>query len=333
MLSQLGGLAPLLGMTSGRDFGMRNPNDLYISMLRSRTVEDGLVDRFNLMSVYNQKLREGARKRLETSTNITAAKDGIITISVDDRDPSRAAAIANAYITELENLTQTLAVTDASKRRIFFEREAKTANDELAKAEIALKQTEEATGIVSLDNQARFMLQAYAELRAQAAAKEVQVQAMRSFSTPANPDLKRAQDELAALRVQINRYEMGQGGRPIGDIGLEKVPAKALQYIRSFREVKYREALMELMLKQYEAARIDESKDAAVIQVLDKAIAPEKRSWPPRTALVLASTLLATVIALAWVLLMEKFERFREDPQFVAQFQLFIFYLRGRHGE
>ena len=330
MLGQLGSLAPLLsGATGG--LGIHNPNDMYIAMLRSRTVADELVDRFDLMKIYRQELRVGARGRLETSTQITSAKDNIISISVEDRDPNRAAQIANAYVEELEKLTKTLAVTDAGKRRIFFEHEAKDANDDLAKAEQELKETEEKTGVIELGSQARVMLQGYADLRAAVTAKEVEVQSMRTFATPDNPDLIRAEQQLAALRTQVANYEKGEGGRAIGDFPLEKVPARALEYIRKFREVKYREALLELMLKQYEIARIDESKDSSIIQTLDKAVPPEKRSWPPRTALVLAATLLALILAIGAALVVEKLRRAREDPRFMGQLQLFTFYLRARH--
>src|SRR6266849_1072391 len=126
MMGQLGQLAPLLGAAAGKDMGIRNPNDMYVTMLRSRTVADNMIDRFSLMSVYDKKLREDARRRLDDLTEVMAGKDGVISVSVDDRDPARAAAMANAYINELEKLTKTLAVTDAAKRRIFFEREVKS---------------------------------------------------------------------------------------------------------------------------------------------------------------------------------------------------------------
>lgn len=329
MLSQLGPIAPLLTGGIG-GLGVHNPSEMYISMLRSRTVADNLIDRFNLMNVYRQKLREEARKKLGSVTEISAGvKDNIISISVEDRDPKRAADIANGYIEELERLTRTLAVTDASKRRLFFERQAKDANEDLANAEQEMKKTEEKTGIIQLDNQAKVMLQAYADLRAEVTVKEVQVQAMRSFATSENPDLQRAETELTALRGQLARLE--QGARSGAVVPLQNVPTAALEYIRKLREVKYREALLELMLKQYEIARIDESKDSSVVQVLEGALTPEKRSWPPRTAIVLASTLLALLVAIGTALLMEKLQRAREDPQFAAQLQLFKFYLRGRH--
>jgi uncharacterized protein involved in exopolysaccharide biosynthesis len=323
----LGQLSPLLGATAGKDLGLRNPNDLYVAMLRSRTVEDNLVDHFSLMSVYKDRLRVDALRDLESLTEIIAGKDGVISVSVDDRDPNRAAAIANAYVDELTKLTKTLAVTDAGKRRLFFEQEVRTANDELAAAEQELKHTEETTGIIQLDNQSKVMLQSYADLRAQVAAREVQVQAMRSYATPENPDLVRAEQELSALRSQVARFEGGKGGHSSTDIALSKVPSAGLEYVRRLREVKYREALFELLTKQYEIARIDESKDATIIQVLDHAVTPERKSSPHRSIIVLLVTLLAFQFSLIWAYLAESLQRAKEDPQHLARLQILKMYL------
>ena len=328
--AMLGQLSPLIGL-AGKDLGIHNPNDLYVAMLRSRTISDDLINRFSLMNIYRKKLRVDAEKKLDEATEIIAGRDDVISVSVEDKDPHRAADLANAYVDELAKLTRTLAITDASKRRLFFEHEVKTASDELATAEDALKATQQSTGIIQLDSQAKVMLEAMAELRAQVTAKEVQIQAMKSFATAENPDLVRAEQELAALRAQVARFESGSGGRANSEIALAKVPEAGLEYVRKLREVKYRETMLELMTKQYEIARIDESKDAAIVQLLDKAVPPEKRSWPPRAALVLVSTLLALLIAMAAAFYMEWLQKAKEDPQFVARLHLLKFYLRGDH--
>jgi uncharacterized protein involved in exopolysaccharide biosynthesis len=331
--AMLGQLGPLLGATAGKDLGLRNPNDLYVAMLRSRTVEDSLVNRFSLMSVYKDKLRVEALGDLESLTEVVAGKDGVISVSVEDRDPRRAADIANAYVFELTKLTKTLAVTDAGKRRLFFEQEVRTANDDLATAEQELKHTEETTGIIQLDNQSKVMLQSYADLRAQVAAREVQVQSMRSYATPENPDLVRAEQELSALRSQVARFEVGEGGRSSANIALSKVPSAGLEYVRRLRDVKYREALLELLTKQYEIARIDESKDASIIQVLDQAVTPERKSWPHRSIMVLLATLLALLFSVIWAYLAESLQRAKEDPQHLARLQILRMYLlRGISG-
>jgi uncharacterized protein involved in exopolysaccharide biosynthesis len=330
MMTQLGQLGPLLGLAAGKDLGIHNPSDMYVAMLKSRTVADNLINRFSLLTAYNKKFRIDARNRLDDLSEVSAGKDGIISISVDDRSPARAAELANAYVEELEKLTRVLAVTDAGKRRIFFEQEVKAANDELAKAELSLKETEEKTGIIQLDNQSRVMLQAYAELRAQVVAKQVQVQSISSFATPENPDLIRAQEELRALEAQLTRFERGQGGHSPTDLALEKVPGASLEYIRKLREVKYEEALFELLAKQYEAARLDEARDASIIQVLDKAVVPEKRSWPKRSLIVLAVTLFALFVAVFLAFARDQLERVRKDPESAVKWQLLVHLLAIR---
>jgi uncharacterized protein involved in exopolysaccharide biosynthesis len=339
MLSQLGPLAAL----AGQSLGLRTPSDLYVSMLRSDTVADAIIDRFSLMNLYNKKRRVDTRKELERNTLIVAGKDGVISVSVDDRQSylfsrattsdvsqQRAADMANAYVDELEKLTRTLAVTEAGKRRAFFERETKMAMDDLANAEQSLKETQEKTGLILLEPQSRAMIDALTSLRARVAAQEVLVQSMRAFATSENPDLIRAQQELSALKDQVAHLEKGQGKASIADVPVENVPTAGLEYLRKLREVKYREALFELLAKQYEAAKIDEARDALIVQQLDKATKPEKKSGPLRAVIVLSSIFLALLGAGFAAFFMERLERAKEISHFASQLQLFMFYLGRR---
>jgi uncharacterized protein involved in exopolysaccharide biosynthesis len=325
-LSQLGPLAAL----AGQGMGLRTPSDLYVALLRSDTVAYSLIDRFSLMTVYGKKLRIDARRRLEDRTEISAGKEGVISISVDDRSPQRAADLANGYVEELDKLTKTLNMTEAGKRRLFFEREVKMANDDLANAEVALKQTQEKTGLILLDSQSRAMIASLTSLRAAIAAQEVKVQAIRSFATSENPDMVMAEQELATMRAQLERVERGQGKRSVADVPIENVPTAGLEYVRKYRDVHYHEALFALLAKQYEAAKIDEARDTLFVQQLDKALRPEKHSWPKRFILVLVATILALLLAIMSASYLENIERAKEDPQFAARLQLFQFYLRGR---
>jgi uncharacterized protein involved in exopolysaccharide biosynthesis len=332
MLSQLGPLAAL----AGKEVGLHSNSDLYITLLKSRTVADGLIKNFSLMQVYGEKTLVDTRKRLEQQTEIQAGKEGVISVAVRNRDPERAAALANGYVEELRQLTQTLAVTEAGRRRIFFEHEVQNTSEDLAKAELALKQTQEKTGMLQLDSQAKAMIEAYMGLRAQVAAKEAEVEAMRSFATPENPDLVRAQHELGALRVELGRFERGQNAGSVADVPLSKVPGAGLEYVRRLRELKYREALFELLIKQYEVARIDEAKDAAIIQVVDKAVRPEiqLRDWRVRLLIGVAIALVLLLVGVIAMFVMEAIERAKEDSQYAAHLQLFKFYLsaKGKAG-
>src|SRR6266536_1713113 len=216
LLSQLGGAVGGLGGAASGALGIRNPNDLYVGMLKSRTVADNLISRFELGKVYDEVRLSDARKRLEKETAIVAGRDGIITIEVDDKDPKRAAELANAYVDELMKLTKVLAVTEASQRRLFFERQLIQAKDNLTAAEIAARQGLQKGGLAQVDAQGRSMIEVTARLRAQISVKEVQIGSMRTFAAEGNPELQRTQQELEALRRELARVE---GSSPIAAAG------------------------------------------------------------------------------------------------------------------
>jgi tyrosine-protein kinase Etk/Wzc len=311
MLGQLGALAGV----AGGALGIKSPNDLYIGMLRSRTVADNLIARFDLRKLYETKTADDTWKALDGNTRVTSAKDGLITVEFEDKDPKRAAVIANGYVEELYKLTQTLAVTEASQRRLFFEKQLTLAKDNLAQAEVGLKQTQESTGLIKLDEQGKAIITAVATLRAQIAAKEVQLGAMHAFATDKNPDYIVTQQEIVGLRAQLQRLEksnnVGQGDIfvPTG-----KVPEAGLEYLRKLRDVKYYETIFELLAKQYEIAKADEARDASIIQVLDKASEPERRSRPKRTQIVIISALAAGFLAVLLAFVAEALEKTRQDP-------------------
>jgi tyrosine-protein kinase Etk/Wzc len=331
MLEQAGSLAPLLGAMGGSSSLLKNPNDLYITMLRSRTVTDDLVNRFSLMTRYKAKMREDARKHLVGLTEISSGKDNVIVISVEDTDPKFASQVANAYVDELEALTKNFAITDAGRRRRFFQDEVKDATAHLQVAEEDLKKTEQETGIVEPEGQARGMLQAYTTLQAQVTAKEYEIASMSSYAAPNNPELLRAQRELEELRIQMDIMQKGQSGPPIGRIDLGKIPEKQKQFLDKYREFLYRNTLLQLMLKQYEAARVDEAKDFALIQVLDSAIPPERKSRPHRAIICISVTFLGFLVACLWAFWRESVQHAKEDPQYLARLELLKFYLRRKN--
>jgi tyrosine-protein kinase Etk/Wzc len=297
LLGQLAGIAP-----AGSIPGLKNPGDLYVGMLKSRTVADRLIERFGLKEYFEQDTLLETRLALARVTSISAGKDGIISIDVEDELPARAAALANAYVEELEVLNGSLALTEASQRRLFFEKQLKQAKDALASSEVELKKTQEQTGLIKLDDQGRAIIEAVAALRAQVVGKEVQIGAMKSFATESNPDLARAQRELSGLQAQLRKMERDKLSGD-GDILVPtgRVPEAGLEYIRKFRDVKYNETLFELVAKQYELARLDEAKDASLIQVVDKAVEPDKKARPKRALICAIVTILAGFLALLWV--------------------------------
>jgi len=315
LLGQLGAANPLASLAGG-SLGLKNPNDLQVAMLKSRTVEDAMIDRFNLMVLYRENRRSDGRKAFEKYVEIeNGLKDGLIRISVTDKDPRRAAEMANAYVEEYKKLSATIAVTEASQRRWFFEQQLVQAKENLANAEEALKQMEQKSGLIQLDGQTRAVIESVAQLRGQVAAKEVQIRAMRQFAAEQNPDLQLAEEELAGMQSQVAR--MGsRSGSSSGDFLMPKgsVPEAGLDYVRKLRDVKYNETIFELLAKQFEIAKIDEARQGSVVQLVDKAIPPDKKSSPMRLLIVACSTVAGFVLAIFWVLFSEALRLARKDP-------------------
>jgi uncharacterized protein involved in exopolysaccharide biosynthesis len=323
MLGQLG----TLGGLAGSALGVRNPNDLYIGMLRSRTVSDSLIARFELKKIYETKTSDDTRRVLEGSTRISSGKDGIIVIEFDDREPKRAATIANAYVEELYKLTQSLAVTEASQRRLFFERQLDQTRKNLANAETAARQGLEKGGLVAIDAQGRGMVETTARLRGQITVKEIQISAMRAFATGENPDLKQAQHELDAMKLELAKMEGTSSGRDkAGSVG----KADGMENLRLLRDVKYFETIFEMLAKQYEIAKIDEARDASIVQVLDPAVEPERKSKPTRSVIVIVTALMAGFLTVAWAFIKEAAQRARQNPEQAPRLEALNGYLRWR---
>lgn len=236
LLNQLGGLA---GMAGG-SLGIKNPNDMYIAMLKSRTIMEKIALRFELQKIYEAKTMTDALNALAGASSIAAGKDGVISVAVDDKSPERAAAMANAYIEELNKLMQTFALTEAAQRRQFFETQLKPAKDKLTDAEITLDRT----------------------------------------------------------------------------------PNTSLKYMDALRNMKYQEVIYEILAKQFEMAKLDEAKDSPLIQVLDKAVTPERKSKPKRSSIVLLSALVAGFISVLWAFIQEASERAKTNPEQAGRMQM-----------
>jgi tyrosine-protein kinase Etk/Wzc len=315
LASQLGNLGSL-GALAGSSMGLKNPNDMYVAMFKSRTVEDAMINRFGLMSEYQQKYMSATRKALEGNITVEAgAKDGLIHISVVDKDPKRAAEMANGYVEEYRKLSQTLAISEAAQRRLFFEQQLQQTKDKLVDAEEALKETQQKTGMIQLDSQARALIESAASLRAQIAAKEVQLQAMRTYATSENSGVVETQQELDGLRAQLAKL----GGSDDSSAGLivpkGLVPQAGVEYIRKLRDVRYYETIFGILAKQFEMAKLDEAKEGALIQVVDPAVVPDYKSSPKRGLITIVAAFGGLVIAAFIVFFKEGVARLNEDPE------------------
>jgi uncharacterized protein involved in exopolysaccharide biosynthesis len=319
LMGQLGNMGALgsLASLAGGGMGLKNPADMYVSLLTSRTVEDAMIRRFDLMKEYREKRMSDTRKVFERRTSaIAGTKDGLIRLTVEDKDPKRAAEMANAYVEEFRNLSATLAITEASRRRLFFEQQLQQSKERLTAAEDAMTQTQQTTGLLQIDSQARALIEAAAVLRAQVVAKQVEIEGMRAFATDDNPKLLLAKQELAALQAQLEKVAGSQKDTG-SDINLSKgrVTESGMEYMRRLRDLKYQETVYELIAKEFEVAKLDEAREGSIIQVVDAAVVPDKKSFPPRIWIILGTTVASFFVAVGWVLLRKRSVRTLEQPE------------------
>ena len=274
MLSSLGALGGLAGAAAG----LKNPADQYVTYLKSINVQDALIERFKLLERYDEKYKVDARQELSKNARISSGKDGLITVEVDDKDAKVSAELANAHVEELQRLLGRLAVTEAQQRRLFFEKQLNQTQDKLTQAEQALRSS--GVDASALKSDPKAAVTAVAQLQAQVTAQEVKVASLRGYLTESAPDFKQAMTELGALRAQLNKLE-NANSKTSGDG----------DYTTRYREFKYQETLFELFAKQYEIAKVDEAREGAVIQVVDLAQPPERKSKPKKSKIAIIATL------------------------------------------
>jgi len=288
-LASLGALSSLAG--SAGSLGLRTPGDQYVSLMQSVRVSDRIIDRFGLMQVYGETLRVKAREALRGNVTISLGKkDGLITVDAIDHDRTRAAAIANAYVEELRTLTSTIAVTEAQQRRQFFERQLQATRDRLVSAQVALQDSGLNTGAIKAEPRAA--ADGYAKLRAELTAAEVRLQTMRSAFADTSAEVTQQTSTVRALRDQVNLLEASS----------QPQDGASSDYVSKYREFKYQETLFDLYARQFELAKADESREGALIQVVDAAQPPELKSKPRRVIFALAGYVGALALLLGWII-------------------------------
>ena len=303
MMSELSSLGALGGLASG-GLGLKSQGDMYVALFKSETVENGLIRQFDLQHEYKDKYLSIARKDLEGHVKVTAdTKTTLITIKVEDHDPRRAAAIANAYVDQYRHLSEHLAISEAAQRRLFFQQQLLQTKDKLGDAEDALVKTEQTTGMMEVDSQARALIASAASLRAEITAKQVQIEGMQTFAASDNAGLVQAQKELGGLKAELAK--MGGNSDPDSDdflVPKGRVPTAALAYARKLRDVKYYETIFNILARQFELAKLDEAREGALVQVVDPATVPDRKSSPKRALWTLVALVLGFLISSGIVL-------------------------------
>jgi uncharacterized protein involved in exopolysaccharide biosynthesis len=278
----LASLGALAGLSGG---SVKNAADQYVSIMQSATIGNRLIDKFKLMDVYKAQYRADALKALAGSVRIAAGKkDSLIAIEVDDGDASRAAQIANAYVDELRWVMKTLALTEAQQRRTFFEQQLVQTKQALLDAQLLVQKTGFTSG--ALKSEPKAAAEAYARVKAEIAAAEVKLSMLRKTLTENAPEVQQQSSALSSLRSQLAQLEQ---------------PANSMSnqdYVSAYREFKYQEALFDVFAKQFELAKLDEAREGTLIQVLDPATTPERRSKPKRTTIALGAAVFTGLVLL-----------------------------------
>lgn len=315
----LGQLGALVGLAGGTSTGVKGSSDQYVALMQSVTVSDRLIDRFGLVEVYDVKYRYEARRELADNVRIVAGrKDGLIRVEVEDRDAKRAADIANQYVAELQHATRDLALTEAQQRRVFFDNQLRETNKRLVGAQVALESSGFNAG--ALKTEPRAAVENYARLQAEVTAAEVRLQTMRSRLADSAPEVAQQLSLLSALRAQLARTEASSKDRSGGP-----------DYVGKYREFKYQETLFELYAKQAELARVDEAREGALIQVVDVAQQPERRSSPRRGILVGGVAAASFLLLALWVVIAAVLRaRAEVEPDFARRLDALRHAWRGR---
>jgi uncharacterized protein involved in exopolysaccharide biosynthesis len=301
MLASLGSLGGLAGAVGG----IKNPGDQFTAYMKSVTVQDSLIDRFKLLERYEVKTKTEARITLTSSVRVASGKDGLISVEVDDREPEFAALLANAHVEELSKLLGKLATTEAQQRRLFFEKKLTQVKEKLIQSEIELR----ATGVASsvLKSNPASAVAAVAGIQAAITAQEVKMGAMRGYLAETAPEFKQAYFELANLKSQLAKQE-----KNAPEYGNKTAQG---DYVSKYREFKYNETLFELFAKQFEIAKVDESREGAVIQILDAAQAPERKSKPKKALIAIVATFSAGFSLLLFVFFRQTLKNATKDQE------------------
>lgn len=290
------------GIPAGALAGLsiKNPADRYVALMLSPLVEDAVIDRFDLTTLYHAKHRSLVRKTLESHTQILAdPKSGIISISFVDKNPQRAANVTNGIVEAFEKFSSQLAITDASRRRLFFQNQVAESKDNLTRAEDTLKGTSSKTGVLEPDGSARAMIGYEAQLRAGIATKTVALQAMKVYETDENPQVQVASRELQSLRQEADALETKNGSA----YSKTTQSSASLDYLRAMRDVKTNETIYELLLKNLEIAQLDEAREGNVIQIVSPATTPDMKDGPHRSFFIIGGFLLGLIGSSIWILL------------------------------
>ncbi len=316
-------LAQLPGGLSGLASGMLSggtPADIWVAVLESQTLKGAIVEKYDLRERYELETLEAARNALSGNVRIKKSREGIVSITVEDRIPEKSAELANAFVDELDRINRELVTSSSRRMRIFVEGRLEEAKEKLIETEDNLKNFQEKNKAIKMDDQSTAIIEAVGLMKGQLMAKEVELQTLLSFATSNNPQVEMIRAEIKALQRGLKELE-GTTSDKTSDILIPtaKIPDLGLRYVRFLREFKIQETLFELLTQQYEMARIQEAKDSPTVQVLDRALVPEKRSKPKRRRIVMLSVIVSGFLSVFLAFILEYVARLKDSESLQEQ--------------
>lgn len=304
-LSGLAAVSPDLASLAGGLLGMQSTTDVWIGVLKSNAVKDAVIERFNLREAYEAESIEDAREELDGNIVIEKSREDIVSVSVEDADPRKAADMANAFIEELDRVNKTVSMSSGGRAKSFLEGQLKETSRTLAVVEEKLRAFQKEHHALKLDDQSEALIESYGGLKGALMAKQVELQTFLSFATAQNPRAQVLRAEIAEINNKLLELESGTTGGFI--IPASRYPDLMIEYGRILREVKIQQTLFELLTQQYELSRLQEAKDSPTVQSLDTAAAPEKASKPNKPVIVILGTM-ASLFAAVFLSLFFEFK-------------------------
>jgi tyrosine-protein kinase Etk/Wzc len=314
--SSLLGAAPGFATSLSLPF-MATPSDVVAAILKSRAVGEAVIKEEHLMEAYRTESMEKALRELSSRVKVTVTPEGLISISYEDRDRTRAAEVANRFMEQSDRITRETSASQAKSARVFIEQRLAQTQEELTRSEENLRRFQEENKTILLDDQMRASIEKAAELKARMVSSEIELNVLSETMSPTHPGIRSLRSEINEIRKQLEILERGKdqedpGGKMVLDVPFSDVPSLSLKLARLIREVKIQEGVFELLTRQYEQYKIQETKDTPTLQVLDRAVPPERRARPKRALLVGLSGILSLFASMVFVFGLEYFKVLRK---------------------
>jgi capsule polysaccharide export protein KpsE/RkpR len=316
-----GGSGSALSSLAGDLLGMKSSGALFVDILSGRTVQDGIISRFDLRKVYHDKYWEDARKDLAKYTNVSEdRKSGVITIVVTDRDRYRARDMAQAYVEELDHLVAQVSTSSARRERIFIEQRLQSVKHDLDTASQQFSEYASKNTAIDITEQGKAMVEAAAKLQGELIASQSELEGLEQIYTADNVRVRSLRARVDELKQQLDKFSgfdsteaTDSSNSPAQFPTIRQLPLLGVRWADLYRQTKIQEKVYELLTQQYELAKIEEAKEIPVVKVLDVANVPERKSFPPCLSLVMLGTMLALAGAVVWIFGSESWKK--TDPQ------------------